>query len=271
MTELDRGIDALYRAPLGEFTAARNALAKRAGPADAARVKQLAKPTVPAWAVNQLYWRERRTYDALVKASEALRKAHRQLLAGRQADLPAIEAAHRDALKAATAAIRAILQTSGEAATPATMAAVSETLQALPSDDPPGRLTRPLRPLGFEALGTLPTRSSLRAVPKPVPAATPDAGAAKREADAAKREAARVAKALDAARRAEKEAHARRVRAQKALAAAERARDTLQEKLDAATAEVQRLRGELSDSGRAVENAVQERERLERALARLRD
>ena len=56
-------VDALYREPSSNFIAARNALAsalKREGEADAAeRVKHLAKPSPSAWALNQVYWRER--------------------------------------------------------------------------------------------------------------------------------------------------------------------------------------------------------------------
>jgi hypothetical protein len=47
----DPSVDRLYELPLDEFVAARDALAKeRKDPA----VKKLRKPTVPAWAVNQL-------------------------------------------------------------------------------------------------------------------------------------------------------------------------------------------------------------------------
>ena len=54
-------IDQLYQLPLDEFTAARNALAKSSGQAS---LKALEKPTLAAWAVNQLYWHQRATYDA---------------------------------------------------------------------------------------------------------------------------------------------------------------------------------------------------------------
>ena len=65
MSKMDDEAAALYRVPLGEFTAARNALAKQLGPA-AADVRTLAKPHAAAWAVNQLYWQRRATYDALI-------------------------------------------------------------------------------------------------------------------------------------------------------------------------------------------------------------
>ena len=63
MPSLDDEIDALYRLPLAEFVAARNALARRAGDR-AAAVKGLARPATAAWAVNQLYWRRRGVFDA---------------------------------------------------------------------------------------------------------------------------------------------------------------------------------------------------------------
>jgi hypothetical protein len=57
---LESSIDNLYRAALSEFVGARAALAKTLSGADAQRVKKLPKPTVVPWAVNQLYWRDRR-------------------------------------------------------------------------------------------------------------------------------------------------------------------------------------------------------------------
>src|SRR5688500_5633651 len=66
MPSVDSEIDRLYQVPLAEFTAERNALAKRAG-GQSAEIRALQKPTVPAWAVNQLYWKERRVYDELME------------------------------------------------------------------------------------------------------------------------------------------------------------------------------------------------------------
>ncbi len=47
---------------------------------------------------------------------------------------------------------RAVLTEGGHPITPATLDAVRDTLQALPSPEANGRLTRPLAPKGFEAL-----------------------------------------------------------------------------------------------------------------------
>src|ERR1044071_1512091 len=84
-------IDALYKLPLPEFTAARNALAgrlKKAGRADEAeRIKALTKPSVPAWAVNQWYWEHRDVFDRLIASGERLRHAQASKLAGRSGDI----------------------------------------------------------------------------------------------------------------------------------------------------------------------------------------
>jgi hypothetical protein len=146
-------IDQLYQLPLAEFTAARNAMLKHTSGAERAEVRKLAKPNAPAWLVNQLYWRRRKTYDRLIDASERLRTAHRQRIGGKAADVAAAEAAHAAALKSALDDVRTLAAAAGEALSPATLTSVNETLQALPSAAAaPGRLTRALRPAGFEAL-----------------------------------------------------------------------------------------------------------------------
>jgi hypothetical protein len=200
MSNLDADIDRLYQLPLAEFTPARNELAKRAGKAGA-EIRALQKPNAAAWAVNQLYWRKRAVFDRLVEASRQLRGAHGRVLAGKAADVAEAEAGHRVATKAAAEEIRRLLEEAGEAASAPTLSAVTETLQALPGSAPVGRLTRPLKPMGFEALAGLVPRGgatlrALTAVPAnpPAPAsargAKPDPRAAARAEAAAKRDAA---------------------------------------------------------------------------------
>ena len=149
MAKPDERIDELYQAPLEEFTAARNALSKETG--DAA-IKKLEKPSLPAWAVNQLYWRERKLYDEVIKTSTQVRTAHKNMLAGKKADVRAAEVFHAEAMRKAKDAIRRILEAAGNTASDAVMTPVTETLDALPTTDEPGRLARPLRRTGFEAL-----------------------------------------------------------------------------------------------------------------------
>src|SRR5689334_3290070 len=94
-------VDALFKLPLPEFTAARNALAsklKKAGhQAEADAVKALPKPSVAAWAVNQLYWRHRKEFDHLIDTGERFRKAQATHLAGKSADIRGPLNARREA------------------------------------------------------------------------------------------------------------------------------------------------------------------------------
>lgn len=247
MASLEREIDQLYQRPLAEFTAARKDLAKRESQHRAA-INRLPKPNVAAWAVNQVYWTERKTYDALVTASERLRAAQAAMLKGGSSNVAPAEAAHAKALKAASQSVREVLHGAGEAASPATMNAVHETLQALPGNEPAGRLTRPLKPLGFEALsgllkGKLPVRRAT------VLAFKPQTNAALEKADhaAAQRAAADAKRAAEAARR---EAGARK----KEVATLERELRRAQAAEEHAAMAVTRARG-------AVEKAEQDLQR----------
>ena len=78
-TDANAEIDALFRLPLAEFTSARNVLATRLKKLDRAieaeRVKSLPKPPAPAWAVNQLYWKNPKAIDQLIGVTERIRKA----------------------------------------------------------------------------------------------------------------------------------------------------------------------------------------------------
>jgi hypothetical protein len=253
-------LDHLYQLPLAEFTAARNELAKKAGK-DGAAVKALAKPSIPAWAVNQLYWTDRRSYDRLIKASERVRAGHAQSLKGKKADLAALELQHDAAIKQAADRVRAILASIGDPATPATMKAVVDTLRALPGGEP-GRLTKTLAPMGFDALGALLKRGSgpkalaeivTFAPPKPKPDEA--AEAARRARDAAERrrkdigvELKRLASELKTARAA--------------LDRASRARTEIENRLEQAVAETNRHRAEVARLERDVRTLESERARL---------
>ena len=72
-------VDRLYKLPLEEFTAARNDLAKQLGDAS---VKQLKKPTVPAWTVNQLARTREVDVRRLLRAGEQLEQAQKQAVEG---------------------------------------------------------------------------------------------------------------------------------------------------------------------------------------------
>src|ERR671936_687467 len=84
--ELERELDRLYALPPGEFTSARDELAKRLR-ADGRReladqVKQLRKPPVAAWLVNRLARERELDIQRLLKAGETLRDAQADAAAG---------------------------------------------------------------------------------------------------------------------------------------------------------------------------------------------
>ncbi|HEV8241817.1 MAG TPA: hypothetical protein VGS57_20810 [Thermoanaerobaculia bacterium] len=82
---VDDEIRALYHGPFAEFTTARNALAKRLkkdGDARQTEVKELKKPSLSAWAVDQLFAKEARAMAAFVGAGERARAAQRKAAAG---------------------------------------------------------------------------------------------------------------------------------------------------------------------------------------------
>jgi hypothetical protein len=149
----DDAIDNLYRGPLSEFTAARNALVKEHRGADASRIRKLAKPTVVAWAVNQVYWHARKIYDELIKSGEKLRKAQIAALEGKKADIRATGDAHRRAIADAVKEAERLAAGSGSNPSPDALMRTFEALSlAGEPAEAPGRLTKELQPAGFEAL-----------------------------------------------------------------------------------------------------------------------
>jgi hypothetical protein len=245
-------VDRLYQVPLAGFTAARNELAKKSGP-DAAAIKALEKPNIAAWAVNQLFWTRRKTYDALIAAAEKVRAAHVKQLSGKSADVSATEAAHHAAVKAAADEARRILADAGDPATTATMNAVIETLQTLPTHDEPGKLTRPLKPLGFEALaGFVP---GVRA-PKPFPPPPP------------KKETKPVDPKIAArdAQKAVRDANDTLAEIKRGIAAAAKEHARAETQLAEIAARLRELRDELGPAERAAADAAHELARLEHAI-----
>src|SRR5262249_56938019 len=94
------------------------------------------------------------------------------VLAGKAGDVRALTAAHNDAVEAALKTTLDLLAGAGHPQTDSTRQAIVTTLRALPSDEPPGRLTRALQPAGFEALAGLSIARGVVA-PKPPKPPTP--------------------------------------------------------------------------------------------------
>ena len=225
MSAVDSKIDELYQQPLTAFTSARNALAKTLSGADAARVRALAKPTVVAWAVNQLYWRARASFDQLRKSGERLRTVQIAALKGKAADLRGATDAHRKAIAEAALHASRFAQSAGVHPGADELTRTLEALSVAPElPEAPGRLTRPLQPAGFEALSGIPVAQVVAKAPRALEKdkeKKEEASArakAQTEAEVAKAEAARD-------RAAAEEAQARKAweRAKLGLEAAERA------------------------------------------------
>ena len=240
MSALESQIDALYQLPLGEFTGARNALAKSLPEEEATKVKALIKPTVVAWAVNQAYWRARSTVARLMKSGEQLRAAQIAALEGRTADVRAAGETHRRAIGEAVAEAERLSASAGAKPGADALARTFESLSlATKSGAAPGRLTEALQPAGFEALlGVTPsevrsTKSEgrsvkLEVVKRPDERRTPnDERLAKAAAEAAAKEAVEKKKHEAAVKKAE-EALARVAASEReARAAWEKAHDEL--------------------------------------------
>ncbi len=162
-SDIDAEIDALFQLSLAEFTGARNALVKRlkseGRTLDAERVKALAKPTAPAWAVNQLYWQDPKAIERLLTLGERVRKAQTGQV--KNADLRALIEEKKQMTNALLAKASAILEEAGHAASADSMRRVSSTLESLAAwgdtEGAPkaGRLTADLDPPGFETLAAL--------------------------------------------------------------------------------------------------------------------
>jgi hypothetical protein len=164
---VEREIDELFDLPLDEFTAARNELAKRLkrdGDADAAeQVRSLPKPSVAAWAVNQLARRDPEAVRSLLNVAARLRSAQERSLKGeRSADeLRAAQAEEREIIRGLARSAERVLQDSGRPASGTTLERVSSLLRAAAVDEPgrtmlrEGRLTGDLEVSGFDAFAGL--------------------------------------------------------------------------------------------------------------------
>ena len=139
--------DDLYALPPGEFTRARDerakALRKEGKREEADAVKALRKPTVAAWALNQLARRRAKGVERLLAAGEELRAAQEELLAG--GDRKAFQSAaakERDEVAGLAGEAAELAAEAGERPTPALREKISETLHAAALDEETGEELR---------------------------------------------------------------------------------------------------------------------------------
>ncbi|HEX6674135.1 MAG TPA: hypothetical protein VF486_03790 [Actinomycetes bacterium] len=253
-------LERLYGLPLEGFVAARDEAARHLrqdGKAEVAeQVAELRKPTVSAWAVNQLARRHPARLGELLDRGERLRAAHRSALAGRgAAGLAAAGRAERQVVAELVRLAARELEAAGRASSQAVLDRIAGTLHAAAGDAVAarlvrgGRLARDLDPSGFGDLGPLAAeeaghngepvarqgrerRQELRRVrdeARKQAAVTADrAIMAKREAERlraaaaqAEEAATRARAAADTATKAEREASERAATSAEALAEAE--------------------------------------------------
>jgi hypothetical protein len=226
---LEREIDRLFELPLDEFTPARNELArrlKREGDKEAAEhVQALAKPSMPAWAINQLARQEKAKVKALLEAGTKLRKAQEKALMSSHADtLRAAQAEERRAVRDLTRRAEEMMKESGRPVSRPVIERISSTLGAAAVTEPgrtalkAGRLTSEVKVSGFDALAGIELPAQ--------PSAPRGDELAERRQRKAERERTR--------RRLEKKARELEARAEAAETKAERAEETAAEARDAA-------------------------------------
>jgi len=272
-------VDDLYGLPLDRFVPERASLVRelRSGGEreQAAVVAALRKPSVAAWAVNQLIRTQRHEVDALYAAGDALREVQAGVLSG-SADARELRSAaesERAAVDALVALARGLLSSGGQELTATTVERVADTLHAAALDDEArrevsdGRLVRELRHVGLGGgLG-----GAVAAPPSRPASGRPDTGAKRpkptRERKAAetarerKAETARERKAAEAAELREREQARKQARALERDAArevdrAERAVRAARERQERAAEALSQAEAAVQDAEAGVEAAL---------------
>jgi hypothetical protein len=230
----ESGASALYGLPLDEFTRARDELARErraAGDrAGAAAIKALRKPSVPAWALNQVARNDPALVAALRSAGDQVRSASDRALAGDASELRDATRTLADRAAALADDAAEALAAAGRPATPATYDRIMATVRAAATDDELGEqlavgmLTEDAEAAGFGLEGLT------------MPAAAPPSG------------------------REQQEAHDR---------AAERERERRQAEIERTEQRLRRAEGEIAELEQRLEAAQMRADALREDLTRL--
>jgi hypothetical protein len=131
--------DELYQIPPDQFTAARNALAaslkKEGRKAEADEVKRLRRPSLTAWALNQVARQRPSSVAAVLSAGELLRDAMQAALGGDASGLRRAQTAQRQAIDGALGAAGEILEASGHPISETARQRMAGTLHAAMVDE----------------------------------------------------------------------------------------------------------------------------------------
>lgn len=161
---IDKEIDELFALSPDRFTSARDELVRRLtenGEKEASTsVKRLRKPTLVAWALNQLPRRFGKDLKSLVEAGEALRTAQRKAASGvRDSGFQQATERRRSAVRNLTAKAVRVLSEAGKPSQSAE-AEIGRTLEAASVDSEAGqlllegRLSKPIATVpGFDSVG----------------------------------------------------------------------------------------------------------------------
>ena len=150
-------IDDLYSLPLDDFTEARDALASELRSAgrkeEAAEVKKLRKPSLAAWAVNQLAREKSEAMEELFELRDRIENSTSAT------DMRAASEDRRKLIAELVDRAGSILTVAGRATGANTMQAITQTLHAGDTEDERdallhGRLSRELSPSGFGSFST---------------------------------------------------------------------------------------------------------------------
>lgn len=289
--DVEHEIDRLFELPPEDFVKARDEAAKRlraAGNAEgAAAVRRVRRPTVAAWAIDQLARREPDAVRELVALGERLRSAQRRAISGVGAhELRELGAQRRRLVEQLAQEADDVLREAGRPVSASVHQAITSTLEAAtvsPEDAvalEQGRLERDLTPQsGFDAVGPFTVvetpRPATRAPAKRAKGAGPSTRDRRRTEDArtrvressqqAQRRRREEQHAAEAFRAAEQEAADAATRVDELERALREARTTL----DAARQRCREARRALEDARRAGARAEQELEAARVALERV--
>ena len=226
--QLDDAIDRLYDVDLDEFVAERGRLAKElrseGRTEDAAALAKRRKPSVAAWALNQLARRNRRDVDLLLDAGHRLREAQAAMLGGgERADFERARASEAEALQQLMREAERLLEERGSASSSVLQqiggslraAAISEEGRELVAR---GRFVQAISTSGFDVVGRLAEAAA------PTGRPTPSRSQRQRRQDEEARVKEALREARDRLRAAEREAERLRAAADDAAAVADEAR-----------------------------------------------
>jgi hypothetical protein len=267
--EFAAAADELYGVPPAEFTATRKRLAGELSREEGRRLSALRRPTVPAWAVNQLVRDD--AVGPLLDLGERMRAAWSD-----GGDLASLDSERSSLVADLVRRARELADEAGRPLSDAFADEVEETLRAAIADPSAadavreGRLDHPLRHAGFGPFGAAAPPSAPKRAAEPRPARRAGKRAAKKERDEQERQ--RREEEAQAAEREAAEAEKKAEEAERSIAEWESAHEEARQRLAEADDHLRDLREQVRDAearrtdlDRKAKVAEREHQRAERA------